>query len=382
MSAPELIIADSNAELASTISLWESISGKTLIQGQPDYLCAAILAYNKFLTLQRLNAAAANMLIDFAIAPMLDYVVAFLGVVRTPAQPATCTLQFNLVSGHGDLTIPAGLRVSSTDGLAVFEVDSDTLVSSLVDVITANATCQTDGIIGNDYEIGTITTIMDVQPYISTCTNVDKTASGVDSETDTELRERAKLAPSAFSTAGPRDAYIYHTKTVNSLICDVAVITSTEDLTVPPGEVDIYPLLDNGNIPNSSLIALIQSTLSADKIRPLTDTVVVAAPTQVDFDLTIEVIKLKTYTGSSSVIVDAINLLLINYRVGKWAKLGSDIIASEIEQICRVEGVYDLTITITPPSGKTLTGRNLILEPYEFGYLQMFYVSITGDNIG
>lgn len=382
MPAPVLIAADSNVELAETIAIWESIAQKTLIPGQPDYLLASTLAYNKYLTLQRLNSAAANMLIDFATSQMLDYIVAILGVVRIPAQPATCTLKFILVSGHGDLTIPAGTRVSSSDGLAVFQVDEDTLVGSIYDHILVNATCQTDGTIGNDYAIGTITTIMDVQPYISTCSNVDKTASGVDVETDVELRARAKLAPSSFSVAGPRDAYIYFTKSVNSLICDVAVITSSEDSTVGPGEVDIYPLLDNGNIPNSSLIALIQSTLSADKIRPLTDTVIVAAPTQVDFSLTIEVIKLSSSPASSSVIVDAINQLLIGFRIAKWSKLGGDIVASEIEKLCRIDGVYDLTITITPPIDKTLTGRNLVLNPNEFGYLQMFYVSVTGENNG
>lgn len=382
MTLPVLLVADSEAEFNNTIAIWEALAEKPLVPGQPDYLLASILAYQKYLLIQRCNAAFINMLLDFAAAPNLDYIVALLGVVRTSAQPATCSLKFILVSGHGSVTIPAGTRVSSSDGKAVFAVDEDALVLSGTDDATTFATCQTDGIIGNDYAIGTVNTIMDVQPWLSTCENVDITASGVDTETDEELRQRAKLAPSSFSVAGPRDAYIYFTKSVSPLICDVAVISSTEDISVPPGEVDIYPLLDNGNVPNSSMIALIQSTLSADKIRPLTDTVVVSAPTQVDFEISLNVTKLSSYPESADFIIDAINLILIDYRVAKLAKLGQDIVATEIEKLCKIDGVYDLDLTITPPAGRDLTGRNLVFNPSEFGYLSMFYVAVTGENNG
>lgn len=382
MSLPVLLIADSEVEFSNTVAIWEALAEKTLIPGQPDYLLASILAYNKYLLIQRCNAAFVNMLLDYAAAPNLDYLVALLGVVRTSAQPATCSLQFTLVSGHGDVTIPAGTRVSSSDGLAVFAVDEDTLVSTGIDEISCFATCQTDGIIGNDYEIGAISTIMDVQPWLSACENTDVTASGVDVESDNELRDRSKLAPASFSVAGPKEAYIYFTKSVSPLICDVAVISSTEDISVAPGEVDIYPLLDNGSIPNSSMISNIQAALSADTIRPLTDTVIVAAPTKIEFEIVLNIIKLSSYPESSTVLIDAINLLLISYRVSKWSKLGQDIVATEIEKLCKIDGVYDMELTIVPPVGKTLTGRNLVLEPYEFGYLTMFYVNVTGENNG
>lgn len=382
MSLPVLLIADSEVEFSNTVAIWEALAEKTLIPGQPDYLLASILAYNKYLLIQRCNAAFVNMLLDYAAAPNLDYLVALLGVVRTSAQPATCSLQFTLVSGHGDVTIPAGTRVSSSDGLAVFAVDEDTLVSTGIDEISCFATCQTDGIIGNDYEIGAISTIMDVQPWLSACENTDVTASGVDVESDNELRDRSKLAPASFSVAGPKEAYIYFTKSVSPLICDVAVISSTEDISVAPGEVDIYPLLDNGAIPNSSMISNIQAALSADTIRPLTDTVIVAAPTKIEFEIVLNIIKLSSYPESSTVLIDAINLLLISYRVSKWSKLGQDIVATEIEKLCKIDGVYDMELTIVPPVGKTLTGRNLVLEPYEFGYLTMFYVNVTGENNG
>lgn len=382
MSLPVLLTADADAELTNTIAIWEGFANKALIPGQPDYLLASILAYNKYLMLQRCNAAFVNMLLDYATAPVLDYIVALLGVQRTPAQPATCTLEFTLVHGHGTLTISAGTRVSSSDGIAVFEVDEDTLVASDVDTIQANATCQTEGIIGNGYAIGAISTIMDVQPYLSACQNIDITASGAEVETDEELRSRSKLAPSTFSVAGARDAYIFFTKKVSPLICDVSVVTSTDDLSVGPGEVDIYPLLDGGQAPSDSLVAQIQSALSSETIRPLTDTVIVYKPTAVSYDVTVDVTKLSSYSEPSSTITDKIDAILGQYKISKYSKLGQDIIASEIESLCRVEGIYDLAITITAYPGWSLTGRNLVLSPNEYGVLQVADVNVIGENNG
>jgi len=382
MAIPVLLEANSDTELNTTLQIWETLAEKVLVPGQPDYLLASILAYNKYLLIQRCNAAFASMLIDYATAPNLDYLVALLGVTRTAPQPATCTLRFTLVSGHGDITLSAGTRVSSTDGKAVFEVDQNTLIDSAIDTVDVNATCQIDGTIGNDYGIGVISTIMDVQPYISTCENIDVTGSGVDGETDEELRSRSKTASSIFSVAGPREAYIYFTKTVSPLICDVAVITATEDPGIAPGEVDVYALLDDGEIPNTSLNDLILATLSADNVRPLTDTVIVASPTKVEFSLVVDVTRLTGYSEPSSTIIAAIEAALDVYKIAKYSKLGLDIIASEIEAICRVEGVYDIDLTITPPVGASLTGRNLVIGLNEFGFMTAATVEVTAENNG
>ena len=382
MDKPTLLTADANQELIDTVALWETMAGKTLVKGQPDYLLCAILAYQKYLLLQRVNSAFCNMLLDFSTAPALDYLVALLGVARSPAQPATCSLSFVLIEGHGVLTISAGTRVASSDGLAVFEVDEDVVVEIGANTATASATCQTDGIIGNAYEIGAVNTIMDVQPFISTCSNLNITANGADDESDEELRIRAKLAPATFSTAGPKDAYAYFAKSVSSSIIDVAVMTSQEDGSVPPGEVDIYALIENGQESSPELNELILQTLSDEKIRPLTDTVVVSSPSKVIYDISVGVTKYKYFTGLSSELISAITAILVNYRVEKYSKLGLDVIASEIEKICRIDGVYDLAITIAPPIGKSLTGRNLVISPNEFPYLDMITVNVTGSNNG
>jgi phage-related baseplate assembly protein len=380
---PTLIDTTPEAELTSVLTQFEQITGKTLKPAQPEYLIAAGLAYNQYLLIQRLNAAAVNMLAGYATAPMLDYIVALVGVTRTAAQPATCTLQFNLVEGHAALTLPAGTRVSGTDGQVVFETDEDTTANAGVNTIQVSATCQTDGTDGNDYAVGTITSIMDAQAYLSSAGNIDVTAGGADAESDAALQMRSVKASSTFSVAGSKEAYEYYAKSVSSLIVDVAVITTTEDSNVPPGKVEVYALLKNGCVPNEALNSLIESTLSDEKIRPLTDTVCVKSPTAVHYTLTVSFTRLTDYSGTGSGIQTTLEALLENYKTNHYARLGLDVVNSELVTLCKITGVYDLTVTIIPVTqGYTLTGNNLVIAGNEFGYMDRYTVSLNGTNNG
>ncbi|GIW22244.1 MAG: hypothetical protein KatS3mg068_1251 [Candidatus Sericytochromatia bacterium] len=52
-----------------------------------------------------------------------------------------------------------------------------------------------------------------------------------------------------------------------------------------PGQVNICFLLKNGQIPNNDMINLVSSYLNDDKIKPLTDTVIVQAPIVINYDI-------------------------------------------------------------------------------------------------
>ena len=49
-------------------------------------------------------------------------------------------------------------------------------------------------------------------PYIASVANIAETAGGAEIESDADLQMRIFLAPSAYSTAGPEDGYLYHAK--------------------------------------------------------------------------------------------------------------------------------------------------------------------------
>ncbi len=95
------------------------------------------------------------------------------------------------------------------------------------------------------YAAGTITTLVDLIPYIESVTNLTETAGGDDGEPyttdgDNRLRERIRLAPAKRSTAGPEQAYIYWVMTADSSIVDAKAVsekeTVSETLTVYDGK--------------------------------------------------------------------------------------------------------------------------------------------------
>lgn len=90
-------------------------------------------------------------------------------------------------------------------------------------------------------------------------------------EADADLRERAQLALEGFSTAGPAGAYVFHARATDGLIRDATAVS------LQPGEVTVHVLTREGaGIPAPELLDAVDRALSADDVRPLCDSVVVA----------------------------------------------------------------------------------------------------------
>jgi phage-related baseplate assembly protein len=376
---PVFVETDPAIILSEILADFTALTGLAVNPGQPEYALLSTMAYHKVLTNQRINAAGKSVLIAFSEAPVLDYIAQMFGIVRLTDNAAGCTLTFTLVDGHLNVTIPLGTRVASTDGLVIFATNDDVTVDTGTNTVNINATCQIAGLSGNGYDIGNISVLMDVYAYITSVGNLDVTSGGSSGETDVQLRERMTLATSQYSVTGSRNAYIYWTKSASSLISDVEVVTYSENNLIPYGEVWIYPLVSTGNfLPSDDLISEILLVLSSEKIRPMTDTVLVKSPTIVEYSLNIGIVKNPNYDGS--VLTTAINSLLVEFGVLNYSKLGIDIVASYVESLCRIDGVYDVTVEII--SAKGLTGRNLTIEPWELSKQTGVTITVTGSNNG
>ena len=59
--------------------------------------------------------------------------------------------------------------------------------------------------------------------YLKSVENITESSGGTDIESDDSYRQRIFLAPETFSVAGPKLAYVYHTKSVLSDIIDVVL---------------------------------------------------------------------------------------------------------------------------------------------------------------
>jgi uncharacterized phage protein gp47/JayE len=150
LAAATFVDADAATILAAVLADFEALTGRTIEPSQPEYAIASCIAYRELLTMNRINAAGQALLVDYATAPTLDYLAALFNITRLPAAGAVCTLQFTIVTGHAQVTIPLGTRVASTDGEVIFTTDDDVVVPVGTDMVTMTATCSTTGIVGND----------------------------------------------------------------------------------------------------------------------------------------------------------------------------------------------------------------------------------------
>ncbi|ELY4662262.1 baseplate J/gp47 family protein [Cronobacter muytjensii] len=95
-------------------------------------------------------------------------------------------------------------------------------------------------------------------------------------EDDDSYRRRIRLSWYARNTAGAREAYEYYARGVGSAVLDARAYGPPD---TDPGCVDVYVLSADGDgTPSDELLAAVNTALSAEDVRPLTDYVTVKAP--------------------------------------------------------------------------------------------------------
>lgn len=339
MSLPEpnFIDRDPDAITAEIVAQYELLSGKTLYPAQVERLLIDVIAYRETLVRIGIQEAAKQNLVAYARAPMLDYLGELVGVTRLPAQPAKTTLRFTVETPLAtSLLIPAGTRVEGGDGAVTFATDADvTLLAGQLSVDAA-ATCEEPGAGGNGWQPGQISSVVDELGDVEVeAANASVTSAGYDEEDDDRLRERIKLAPEAFSTAGSRLAYVFHAKSAHQAIVDVAVLSPT------PGVVKLYPLLTTG-LPDANMLSLVEAKCSADRVRPLTDQVQALAPTPVDYAIDAQLV-LYTNVDAASVRAAA-QANAEAYKADRAAGLGRDVVPSQEITALQVAGVYQVVL--------------------------------------
>jgi phage-related baseplate assembly protein len=333
---PDLLERDPAIIQAEVITDLEALLGRTLQPGQVERLLGNEIAYRESLVRQAVQAVALESYLAFATGTRLDFLGQLVDTDRLPALPATATIRFTLVGVQGaPVVIPAGTRVQTTDTKVIFATIEEISIAAgdlTGDVVGRAAT---DGAIGNDYLAGAISVLLDPIAFVSTASNTTTSADGADVETDERYRDRIRQAPNRFSVAGPSDAYRFYALSVNSHIIDATVTNPT------PGTVKVYVLLDSG-LPGGPLLADVLAALSDDKVRPLTDTVDVDAPTEVPFVIDATV---RLFTSAAAVAtMAAVTAAAEAYAADRRAGIGRDIVQSQLIAALSIAGVYQVTL--------------------------------------
>lgn len=320
---------------------YEEITGESvsLAQADPYRLIMYACTMQIYQAMQYADFAGKQSLLKYSSGAYLDNLAALRGVSRKQATPATTTILFSIASALSSaVAIPQGCRVSNGNEL-IFATDEYTEIPVGETSVTVTATCVETGVQGNDFAPGEINTLVNTLPYISAVTNTVTTFGGADVETDDDLKERIYNVANSFSTAGPTEAYKYYAKEADPSISD-AFVTS-----LSAGQVDVYIMGEGGEIPNTALINKVAAYLSSKDIRPLTDNVVVHAPTASSYNVTF------TYYIASENAADVTNIQAevqnaVNiYNTWQTEKIGRDINPSYLIQKVMDAGAKRVVVT-------------------------------------
>ena len=256
---------------------------RRLYPGDPIRLFLESVAFELIHQRQLIDYTGKMNLLAYSDGNYLDHLGALLGVTRLPAQPALTTLKFTLSEAQiGASIVPAGTRATPGGSDIVFATVEAAAIPEGETVIDVPASCLILGAAGNGFLPGQVKKIVDPFPWQMSVENTTVTYGGTDIENDENFRERIQIAPESFSVAGARGAYEYWARTAHQGIIDVAVIGPPE---IEPGNVEIYPLLEGGELPTQEILDVVYETCNAEDIRPLTDYVHVLTPVLVTYDL-------------------------------------------------------------------------------------------------
>lgn len=319
---------------------YKAVTGRdyALSRADPITLLLYACGVQIYQSLLYVDRSGKQDLLKYSYGEYLDNLAALKGIRREGAKPARTTVRFTLSGIRPEsIGIPAGTKV--TDGETYFETEEYAEIISGKTSIDVACECITAGISGNDIIEGTINILVDPIPYVASMANIGITSGGVDKEDDESLISRIYLAPSNYSVAGPEDAYIYWVRTYNSNIQDVYVDSNASM------EVIVEFIMQDGALPEASMIDGVQNYLEDENIRPLTDKVIVKAPDTVNYDLDIKYMINSSDAIKANTIQKEVNASIDEYIRWQCGKIGRDINPSELIRRAVVAGAKRVEIT-------------------------------------
>ncbi|MBE3022940.1 baseplate assembly protein [Campylobacter sp. 7477a] len=306
------------------ISLLESDNYSALLE---------TLAYRELLLRARINQSVKSMLLPFATGSDLDNVVAIYGIERLKGEKPTASVKFALSTALDyDVYIPAGLVLASKDG------DAATLKDSLV--IKAGGKEITGVSILDSYVKSSVIKCELIQtplPFVLAAKQESEFTGGAERESDDRLRERAVLSLERFSTAGSAKAYIYQAMSANAKVEEVSVLNGGA------GIVNVYLKTTDMSEETRQSVA---EYLNGEKVRPLTDNVVVENAKIIDVIIKAELELTDTF------LQDEIDKAV--KQTANTLKIGEDLNLSYIYSMLHKSGVY--RVNLASPAADTKVG--------------------------
>lgn len=341
---PEVSFVETEAQkvIDEIIGGYEQLAEVKLADGDPRRLFLLSLAYIIIHQRRQIDASGKSNLLYYARADFLDHLGAFRDVERLQARPAVTTLRFQVSAPQlSPIGIASGTRATH-DGDLYWRTKGPATIPAMKSFVDVPAEAMTAGETGNGLAIGEISRLVDPIPFVATVSNKTVTEGGIDREDDEQYRERIFRAPSAFSIAGPAEAYVFWALTANQLIVDVSPTSPS------PSVAEIRPLLKGGVIPGQDILDQVYDTLSDKTIRPLADRVDVLAPDAVEYSINFSYYIRAQDQAAADAIGQRVTAAVDDYVMWQKTRLGRDINPDEL--ICRVLSAGAKRLVISSPS--------------------------------
>lgn len=163
----------------------------------------------------------------------------------------------------------------------------------------------------------------------------------LDGETDERLRYRTQLSLEGFSTAGPVLSYVFHALSASNQVKDVHVDSPT------PGQVRVVVLAEPSEptpdgVPSGELIAAVETTLNAEDVRPLCDTVIVVPASVLTYTISAT---LTCVPGPDTSVVLAAAISACQTYAAEQFRLGYDVTVSGLHAALHQPGVMRVDLT-------------------------------------
>lgn len=308
--------------------------------------------YNEF------NDRMKQRTLQHARGAVLDALGERLGVERAQPAAASATFRFSVEQALPEnIVIPEGTRIT-TDGSVYFATAENTVLpagSMTVDVL---GVCMVGGSSYNGFTPGTIGTLVDLIPYISSAKNTTISTGGDDGEPyttegDDRFRERIRLAPAKLSTAGSESGYRYWALTADPDIVDVAIDCPEET----PNIVNIYPLMRGGAMPDEETLAKVEAACTGQTVRPMSDKVTALAPTEVEYSIELTYYCTKDDEAAVIQTIEGDGGAIDQYNAWQTAALARDINPDQLRRfiLAPADGTGAVRVEVTKPTYQDLT---------------------------
>ena len=303
------------------------------------------------------NDSMKQRTLRYARGVVLDAIGDRYGVVRLAPANASATFRFTVSATQiENVIIPAGTRITS-DGSVYFATKETAVLPAGETDVDVLAVCTSGGSAYNGFTIGSISTLVDLIPYIASAVNVTITSGGDDGEPynedgDNKYRERIRLSPASLSTAGPESAYRYFALSADPDIVDVAIVCPVDE----PNTVNLYPLMTGGNLPDEATLQKVLD-VCADDVRPLTDKVQAFAPEAVEYSIEIKYYCTKDDEATAIKTIEGDGGAIDKYNQWQTAALGRSINPDQLRRfiLAPTEGVGALRVEVVHPTFEELS---------------------------